>query len=228
MSHANTTIIIPTLNEAQNITELLDTIKRNYAEARVIVADDGSTDGTKEKVTAIGRKNKNIKLLDRSSEKLHGLTASVIDAVKISDSAFVAVIDGDLQHPPEKIKEIAKKLEEGNDIAIGTREKVEGNWPLQRRIMSKTATILAQLKLRRMIKDPMSGFFGARTSLFRKVLAENEVEFEKKGYKVLFELLKYAPDAKIAEVRYIFRERSGGKSKIGKKQVIAMARSLIK
>ena len=228
MNYTGTTVIIPTLNESQNITELLETIRRNYPEAKVIVADDGSTDGTKEKVSATGRKNRNIKLLDRSSEKLHGLTASVIDAVKTADSEFVAVIDGDLQHPPEKIKEITKKLEEGNDIAIGTREKVEGIWPLQRRIMSKTATTLAQLRLRRMLRDPMSGFFGAKTAMFRKVLAEKEAKFEKKGYKVLFELLKYAPNAKIAEVSYTFRERAGGKSKIGKKQVIAMARALIK
>src|SRR3990167_553648 len=126
MNYTGTTVIIPTLNESQNITELLETIRRNYPEAKVIVADDGSTDGTKEKAAAIERKNPNIKLLDRSNDKTHGLTASVIDAVKTADSEFVVVIDGDLQHPPEKIKEITKKLGEGNDIAIGTREKVEG------------------------------------------------------------------------------------------------------
>ncbi|MAG15556.1 hypothetical protein CMO88_00690 [Candidatus Woesearchaeota archaeon] len=228
MNYSNVTVIIPTLNEGKNISDLIKIISSSYGGIKAIVADDGSTDGTKEIVNKINRSNKNVKLLDRSSENIHGLTASVVDAVKSAETEYLVVIDGDLQHPPEKIGEIIAKLRAGNQIVIGTRAKVVGKWPLQRKLMSSVATNLARLRLGRYVKDPMSGFFGMERALFRNVLAGKEEKFEKRGYKVLFDLLRYCGRSKIANVYYTFGERKGGESKIGRKQVISLIRAVLR
>ena len=228
MSYEDVTVIIPTLNEGKNIGELIDLISSSYKGIKITVTDDGSSDDTAEIVKKFNKSNKNIKLLDRSSEKIKGLTASVIDAVKITKTQFLVVIDGDLQHPPEKIREIIDKLRQGNDIVIGARAKVLGKWPVQRRLMSLIATSIARLRLMSTVADPMSGFFGVKSEVFGKVLAVKENKFEKRGYKVLFDLLKSIPGARTANVYYTFGERRRGESKIGGIQVISFLKSIIK
>lgn len=227
MNYEDFTVIIPTLNEAENISELTGIISRSYKGAKIIVADDGSSDGTTGIVSRIGRSNRNVKLLERQDEPVHGITASVIDAAAEAKTPYIIVIDGDLQHPPEKIGDIAKKLMEGSDIVVGTRKIVFGGWPLQRRAMSLAATSLARIKLGRHVADPMSGFFGARRELFMNVVENNRHRFVKEGYKALFDLLKCAPKAKIAEVPYNFGERKRGKSKIKARHVMHFLKSLV-
>ncbi len=222
------TVIVPTFNEAGNIEELVRRVVSDNEGIKVIAADDGSKDGTQQIVSRISAKNSNVSLLDRSKEKVKGLTVSVTDAVKLAKTDYVVVIDADLQHPPEKVKEIIKKLEEF-DIVVGTRRTIPADWPLSRKVISKTATMLARLRLMRSVKDPVSGFFGARTALFKQVLGKKENKFEPKGYKVLFDLLKYCPrNTKIGAVYYDFGLRKSGSSKISGKQVRLFFKSLFK
>ncbi len=227
--YSDTTAIIPTLNEAGNIGKLLKIINSSYPNIKVIVSDDGSIDRTKGIVNEISKSNKNIKLLDRTNAKIHGLTASVLDAALLAKTKNMVVIDADLQHPPEKIREIIQKLE-NNDLVIAARSKVVSPWPLQRRLMTKTATNLALLKLKKKVKDPLSGFFGIKAALFKNLIKNNEKRFEKPGYKVLFDILKSISleKTKIDYIYYNFGERSRGKSKIGRKQIIAFLKSLFK
>lgn len=222
------TVIIPTFNEAGNIEETIRRVLNENKDAKIIVADDGSKDSTQQIVRKLSSKNRNITLLDRSKQQVKGLTASVVDAVKITETESFVVIDADLQHPPEKVKEAIKKLE-SFDIVIGTRSAIPKDWPLKRKLISKTATMLARIRLMRSIKDPVSGFFGAKTGLFRSVLDKSERKFEMRGYKVLFDFLKYCPrTAKIGEVYYEFGLRKSGESKIGSKQIKLFFKSLFK
>jgi len=230
MNYADTTIIIPTLNEERNISELIDELVNSYKNINIIVSDDKSKDKTQQIVKAFHKRNKNVNLLDRSKEKIHGLTASVIDAVKIVKTEFIVVMDGDMQHPPEKVKEIINKLRQGSDIVIGVRKEVYfGN--LFRFFMSKTAVILGQLRLllRGIVcHDVVSGFFGVKTTLFQSKLKYSK-KFEKKGYKVLFDLLKLVSSkTKIKEVKYSFGARKSGQSKINRRHVLIYFKSLFK
>jgi dolichol-phosphate mannosyltransferase len=137
-------------------------------------------------------------------------------------------MDADLQHPPEKVKEIIKKLED-YDVVVGTRKGIPKNWPFTRRLMSKTATLLARLRLMRSIKDPLSGFFGVRTDLFKEVISKKWNKFEGRGYKVLFDLLKYCPkNTSVGVVCYEFGLRRSGSSKIGSRQIRLFFKSLFK
>ena len=120
--YSDTTVVIPTLNESAGIDELLETIGDLYSEINVIVADDGSSDGTREIVAKHRSKNQRIRLLDRSQENIHGLAASVIHASDSVDTDYTVVMDGDLQHPPEKLGDIIDALKDSADLVVASRE----------------------------------------------------------------------------------------------------------
>lgn len=223
MTWNDTTVIIPTLNEGKNIGKLLHLLMRQYPGMQVIVADDGSRDGTQETV-----KKSRARLLDRTEAAEHGLTASVLDGALLAKTRFLVVIDGDMQHPPEKIREIVEKLRHGNDVVIGSRRRVLIPWPWHRRLMSATATQLARLRLGRYVRDPLSGFFGVQKELFTAAIKQQRHRFAGTGYKVLFDFLKCSGRLQIAEVAYDFGQRGGGESKIRSRHVRVFLRSLLR
>ncbi|MBS3122883.1 glycosyltransferase [Candidatus Woesearchaeota archaeon] len=244
MNYQDTTIIIPTFNEEKNIAQLIDKIKKLLPKAKIIVSDDGSLDKTQVTVKKAakkwakgskeekGEKEESVILLDRTKTLVHGLTVSVIDAINLCKTSYFVVIDADFQHPPEKIKEVVNKLRASVEIVVGNRIKVSEDWSVSRIIISKTAYMLGYLRL--LLKkfpkyDIVSGFFGGRTELAKQVIAQNYSKFELKGYKVLFDILKYLPsNAKIDKVDYEFGIRKAGQSKLNKKVMFYYLRSLFK
>lgn len=220
------TVLIPTLNEEENIGPLLEYLILLYPGLNIIVVDDGSHDRTREIA-----KKKGVFVLDRSKKVPKGICASVIDGASHVTTENFIVIDGDFQHPPEKIKEIVEMLSSA-EVVIGTRTKVASDWPLFRRLMSTVATFLGRLRL--LTKpwksgDIMSGFFGIRKQLFLATYHLHNYGYELEGYKVLFNTLKYLPlGTRVAEVPYVFGERKRGHSKINNKQVWLYLKSLLK
>lgn len=224
--YSTTTIIIPTLNEHETIGQLLHRLLELYPPINIIVADDGSKDATQERVKTFSINFPNILLFDRSNEKIKGLCASVVDAVRLINTENILVMDGDFQHPPEKVGELIDNLS-NYSLVIGTRNKIKEPWSLHRKSLSVIATTLAKLRVN--YKDPMSGFFAVKTELINEILNKHEHKFEKTGYKVLFDMLKYLPkETKVGEVNYDFLLREHGKTKIGIKQIFAFLKSFIK
>lgn len=221
------TAIVPTLNEAGTIRQVVEEVLKHCPGSEVIVTDDESADGTAGIVRSLARKGLPVRLIVRSG-KARGLTASVLDALELVERPVVAVIDGDLQHPPEKLPALVRALSDA-DIAVGVRSSVAGEWKLHRKMMSRAAHLLAGLRLKsRRCSDPLSGFFAVRTELMKRCMLAKPWRFSPRGYKVLFDLLKCLPETtRIAEVPYTFNLRNRGKSKIGTRQVIAFLRSLV-
>jgi len=232
MSYSDTTLIVPTLNEENNIVELLSLVRKQYKDLNILVADDGSKDETQALVRKAHRKDKRINLLDRTKEQHKGITASVVDAIHMCDTKYFVVIDGDLQHPPEKIGMIVRSLRSGNDIVVGTRKKVASDWPWHRKLMSMGAILMGYIRLcftGVRTKDIMSGFFGGNVSFFIKHYQQKPKAFVLEGYKVMFDLLKICPrSTKVGKVFYVFGARQRGTSKIGSRHIIAYLKSLVK
>lgn len=230
--YLSSTLIIPTFNEAKNISKIIRIVNKKYPGMSIIISDDGSNDGTQEIVKNFRKTNGRIRLLDRSNENVHGLTASVVHGMKITKTKYVVVIDGDLQHPPEKIGKIVKKLLDGADIVVGTREKDLTSWVWHRRLISKSAILLGRARLLMNginCRDMLSGFFGIKTNLVKSVIKNGEDKFQLEGYKILFDVLKQVPnDTKIDEVPYLFGLRKTGQSKLNKKHVFLYLKSLFK
>lgn len=211
------TIILPTLNEAENIGPMLSELRSLYTAATIIVLDDNSDDGTQNIVSQISEKDERIKLVVRDVSD-RGLSASIVDGIMMSTTEYFIVMDCDFQHPPAKVAEIARALREGGDLVIGARTD-RGALPPFRRVSSYAAHLLAYTYLwfkdQPESTDIMSGFFGGRTKIVQATIKENYDAIERRGFKILFDILKFCPrDITIKEIDFEFQPRSAGQSKI--------------
>ncbi|MHA2031820.1 MAG: glycosyltransferase [Candidatus Kariarchaeaceae archaeon] len=225
-----TTIIIPTLNEQENIGRMISHLLSIHPLISIIVADDGSTDGTSKIVTEWNQKNQKVSFLDRKEKPIKGLTISLVDGLNMAKTKYFFVIDCDFQHPPEKISEGLKLLSAGNQLVIGCRSSVEG-WGISRKIISWGATTLGKFSLlirhKQRPKDIVSGFFGGEVDFVRDLIKKHPKTVSPKGYKLLFDLLKVIPrKTPIGEFSYVFNVRELGESKIGMKHILVYFRSL--
>lgn len=210
-----TSIVVPTFNERGNLPELverIDSILRSKEyDYEIVVVDDDSPDGTWEVATKYSE-NYPIKVIRRREER--GLATAALRGIKESKHDFVAVMDADLQHPPEKIPELISELENGADIAIGSRYVEggsEGDFGILRKAISRGADFLARTIFRkvRKVNDIQSGFFAVRKEIIRPS------DLDPKGYKILLEILIKANYERVSEVGYEFGDRKAGESKLG-------------
>ncbi len=225
-------IILPTYNEIDNIERIVEKFQnevfpkiKNH-KMSILVVDDKSPDGTAEKVRELMKKYKNLELLSGSKK---GLGAAYIRgmtyAVEKMNADAVAEVDADLSHPPEKIPEFIKKLEEGYDFVIGTRYSEGGsipaNWPVHRKMFSILGNLLVRIIL---LRPYIHDWTGGYRMLTRKVFLKEKKELiDYNGYvfQVAF-LHKAVRDGfRIAEVPFDFTDRALGKSKIASFNYIA-------
>ena len=206
-------IIIPTYNEKANITRLVEKIHDTLAghKYEIVFVDDNSKDGTAGAISVLSY-HYPARVLVRKNER--GLASAVVHGFKHSSGDTIAVMDADLQHPPEVLTRLLREIKSGSDLVIASRYVPGGgcpDWGLIRKIISKGAIFLTHLCLSvtRPISDPMSGFFMLR----RKVITG--ADLRPTGYKILLEILIEGHYLKSAEVPYIFHIRDFGESKLG-------------
>lgn len=218
-------IILPTYNEKGNIERLITILENEIFpkiikhDVSILVVDDNSPDGTGDEVKKLMKKWGNIKL---SSGRKQGLGAALIRGMTYAVSDLKADLlfgmDADLFHDPKKIPEFLKKIEEGNDMVIGTRYSSGGsippNWGLHRKIFSIFGNLLVRTILMRFrIHDWTGGFRAIKKEVFLK---EKDKLTSFKGYtfQVAF-LHKAVRDGyRIAEVPFLATDRTLGRSKI--------------
>ncbi len=229
--YSKLTVLIPTLNEEENIGRMLNYLVKNYPKINVIVSDDDSKDNTLKVVNQIRAKNKRVGFLLRKNVQ-KGLVASMVDALNMVMTEYFLVIDCDFQHPPEKIAEFYRLLENKYDLVLGNRTQLSGDWPVYRKIVSLGAKTLCRIRLLPRVMfnyDVSTGFFAGRTSVVNSIINKNLHRFDLAGFATCFNILKCAPrDLKIAKVDYTFSVRTAGESKLGKTQVLSLIKSLIK
>lgn len=204
------TVVVPTVNEAENLPELL----RRLAAAgvgEVVVVDDGSTDGTPEVALSVGRQvGMEVKVVRRPRRM--GISSAAVEGARAASHDVVVVMDADLQHPPELVPRLAQEAA-GGCVAVASRY-VEGGavvgWPPVRRLISRGAVLLARLLLpeARPVRDPVSGFFAAPRPCLASVRPTGL-------YKVLLDVLVQCRPACVKEVPYAFGRRHRGRSKLG-------------
>ena len=210
-------LVIPTFNESQNVVALIERLEGLLEPVlgdafELIVVDDDSPDRTWELALAECAARPRVRVMRRQGEK--GLSTAVIRGWQIARGEILAVMDADLQHPPEVNVALFHEMEKGADLAAASRH-VEGggvsDWSLARRVLSRGAQLLGLVILPAVLgrlTDPMSGFFMVR----RTAIAG--VELSPIGYKILVEVVARARIHWIGEVGYVFREREEGESKV--------------
>ena len=155
-------IVIPTYNERDNITPLVDRIGKALSGYKydILFVDDDSSDGTAELISLI-KPDYPLDMLQRKGKK--GLASAVVDGIAAAEGEVVVVMDADLQHPPEMLPALLKAIEDSADVAIASRYVPGGGcegWGFIRRLISKGAIFISHLFLpsTRNVKDPMSVF----------------------------------------------------------------------
>lgn len=219
------TIIVPTLNEVENIDrtlfEIVETVRERF-DFEIIVTDGGSTDGTCEKVARWARRHP-VRLV--RNEGPGGLAEDVLSAAAKARHAILVVLDADGSHPASAIPALVRPLSSGDfDMAIGSRY-IEGGltigWPLHRRLLSRLGGAFASPFTD--VQDPLSGFFAVRRERLLAAGARAE------GFKIGLEAIFAGGDnLAVTEVPISFTDRLKGKSKIGANQFTAYLGQLVR
>ena len=195
-------IVVPTFKEAANIPELIERIRRlrnNFQlDAELLLMDDNSRDGSADVVAATGMNW--VQFVVRTKDR--GLSAAVIDGIRIARHAVIVVMDADLSHPPESIPDLLFALDDGAQFVIGSRYAPGGTtddkWGFFRWMNSRVATLLSRPLTK--VSDPMAGFFAFRHELLKLDIALNPI-----GYKIGLELIVKLHATSVSEVRFTLR-----------------------
>ncbi len=209
-------IIIPTFNEIENISKMIETIFSLYPQINLLIIDDGSPDKTAEAVRNIQGKYKNLHLIERSGKL--GLGSAYIKGFKWAlekNFDFVFEMDCDFSHDPNDVVRLLEAAQ-SNDLVIGSRY-IDGiriiNWPFKRLLLSYCASIYARFITGIPILDTTGGF----KCFTKKALLSIEMDkIISNGYSFQLELNYkiWAKGLRIKEIPIIFTERRDGQSKM--------------
>ncbi len=205
-------VVLATLNERKNLTELFDRIGRiPLPSFEVIVVDDGSTDGTREYVGERGASDPRVRLLTHEGKQT--TVRAQCQGIEVAHGRYVVVMDADLQHPPEAIPGMIASLEQGASLVVASRYAPGGSpgpRTVRRRLISRGAEYVAKALLpgARRVTDPVSGYFAFRKEVWTPINPEY------RGYKLLLFLLAMVGKAPIVEVPFRFVPRTEGASKV--------------
>ena len=218
-------VVLPTYNEKENIQTIVPLLEeevfpkiKNYTMA-ILVADDNSPDGTAEEVKKLQKKYKNIEI---SQGPKKGLGAAYLRgmsyAINTMNADVLFEMDADGQHDATRIPAFLKKIDEGNDMVVGTRYSQGGsipkNWPPQRKLFSIVANLLVRtIFMRFTIHDWTGGYRALKKDVFLKEKKELE-GFNGYIFQISFLHKVLRDEFKVAEVPFHFSDRKLGSSKI--------------
>ena len=214
-------IIIPTYNEADNVSAIIDEVLKQDENLEVLIVDDNSPDGTSKIVEKKQKKNNKIHLLKRAGKM--GLGSAYVAGFKYAleqNFDYIFEMDADFSHDPAVIPDMLEEIKD-NDLVIGSRY-LGGinvvNWPLRRLMLSFFAAHYVRFITGMPINDPTGGF-----KCFRRNVLET-IDLDKilsDGYSFQIEMnfRTWRKKFKIKEIPIVFTDRRSGQSKMSKKIV---------
>ncbi len=217
-------IITPTYNEEKNIGKLIQQIfslqnKINHWEINLLVVDSHSQDKTAEEVKKLQKKYPRLYLLE--TEK-RGLGKAYVEGYRWAFSQInpylIIQMDADLSHQSKYIFEFIKKIENGADLAIGSRYIAGGsipkNWAWYRKLLSYLGNLIIRLGFANFrITDWTSGYRAIRAWVIKEIVSETK---KYSGYVFQIATIDQAlkKQARVTEIPIKFIDRQFGSSKI--------------
>lgn len=222
-------LIIPTLNERKNITILFKKIKKIDQRLDILFVDDNSTDGTREEILDLKKKNKSINLIFRPIKM--GIGSAHKDGLKYAYKKkykIILTMDADGTHNPKYIKNLIKFSSQFDLVSTNRFEQKNSlvEWPIQRRFLTKVRYYLINILLG--INYDSSGAYrcyNAKNIKLRDILlAKNN------GYSFFWESLYFLNKKKytIKEIPIFLPYRKVGSSKMTIKDIIGSLLYLFK
>ena len=213
-------LVIPTLNEAENVERIVRAAAAQLeriapGEHRLLVVDDHSKDGTGEIVERLGAELGTVEVLRRRGRGLAGAYLAGFEHALAGGAELVIVMDADYSHDPKYLPALVEAAAE-NDLVLGSRYVKGGeilDWPRLRRFLSRGGSRYARWLLGVEIRDLTGGYRCIRREVLEAVEPST---LRSQGYVFNIELtyrtllLGY----RVAEVPIVFQDRTIGKSKI--------------
>jgi dolichol-phosphate mannosyltransferase len=210
-------VVIPTYQEADNIGRLLATIRRHCPDLEVIICDDNSPDGTGKLAEAAAEELGGIEVLHRPGKM--GLGAAYRHGFRHAlDRGFevIAQMDADFSHDPEVLPRLLAAVEQGADVAVGSRYVPGGsvpNWTWSRRKLSQWGNAYARTLLDLSLRDATTAFRVYRAEVLERIDIDGTTA---NGYlfqiETAFRLSVH--DLDIVELPITFVDRVEGESKM--------------
>jgi dolichol-phosphate mannosyltransferase len=217
-SMSNALVIIPTYNEIENISKMLDTVMNLNEAYDVLIVDDGSPDGTAEVVREKMERFSGRIHLEQREGKL-GLGTAYIHGFKWAlerDYEYIFEMDCDFSHDPHDLSRLKKACEEGADLSIGSRY-VKGvnvvNWPMSRVLLSYFASVYVRFVTRMPIQDATAGFKCYKRTTLQKINLD-KINFVGYAFQIEMKFKVWRRKMTIVEVPVIFTDRTEGQSKM--------------
>lgn len=211
-------ILLATYCESLNIKRLIIEIESILPKVQILVIDDSSPDGTAEIVRNMQREYPNLILLVRPGK--FGLGTAITDGFKVFLSSknlpkLVVTMDADFSHDPKDIPTLLANMKNGDGLVIGSRYSRGGRisgWPITRKIVSKTANILARSVTALKLNDCTSGFRCYSTDFLKEAIGNLHCS----TYEIQIETVRQAhlQGFGIKETPVHFVNRKRGKSKL--------------
>ncbi len=227
-----TIVIIPTYNEVENISRIIDLIILENQHIDVLVVDDNSPDDTSSLV--VQKQNSypdRVFLIKRLHKK--GLGTAYIDGFKWSlknKYDFIISMDADFSHNPNELPKMLDNLHAGVDVLIGSRY-INGvsvvNWPIGRILLSYFAQIYVKLITSMPIKDPTSGFVAYKAKCIDS-LDLDKFRFIGYAFQIEMKYKIWKKKYKLKEHQIIFMNRELGESKLDKKIILEAVFGVLK
>jgi dolichol-phosphate mannosyltransferase len=211
-------VIIPTYNEADNVTKIIPDVLAQHEGFNILIVDDNSPDGTASLVKTMQKTNPRVHIIERPGKL--GLGTAYVAGFKYALAHgfdFVFEMDADFSHDPKMLVKLLDKAEDA-DLVIGSRY-ISGvnvvNWPLRRLILSYTANLYTRWITGLPVKDATAGFKCYR----RAVLESYDLDsIKSNGYSFQIEtnFLAWKHGFRVIEVPIVFTDRREGVSKMSK------------
>ncbi|MGB0932346.1 MAG: polyprenol monophosphomannose synthase [Chitinophagales bacterium] len=213
-------VIIPTYNEKENIANIIEAVFALPKDFHILIVDDGSPDGTATIVhSMMAEKYANRLFIEERKGKL-GLGTAYIHGFRWSlkrEYNYIFEMDADFSHKPKDLLRLYDACaNQGADMSVGSRYVKDGgveNWPLDRILLSKYASVYVRIVTWLPVKDTTAGF----VCYTRKVLEKidlNKIEFVGYAFQIEMKFAAWQLGFKIQEVPIIFTDRIVGVSKM--------------
>lgn len=218
-----TLIIVPTHNEAANISEILDRIHRHVPDADVMVIDDQSTDATRGIVRERMTTDSRLRIVEREVKR--GLGDAYLHAFAIGlDEGYDAMveIDADLSHDPAALPMMLGLASSGIALVIGSRYIPGGSvvgWPKRRTWLSRWGNRYAGFVLGLALNDATAGYRVYRADTLRQV-GLDDVQADGYGFQIEMTYRTVQAGLSVVEVPIVFRDRVAGTSKMHRRIVV--------
>ncbi len=216
----DTLIIIPTYNERENISNIIEAIFLLDKKYHVLIVDDSSPDGTAAIVEQLQKVYYSKLHLEIRAEK-QGLGMAYIHGFKWAlerNYTYIIEMDADFSHHPKYLIDLYQACSvPGNDISIGSRylngEINVVNWDMKRILLSYFASKYVRLITRMPVKDTTAGFVCYHRSVLEKINLDT-IQFVGYAFQIEMKYKAWKHGFYLKEIPIIFADREKGKSKM--------------